>query len=143
MSEEMHGQDLEDVWRNSPEKFTVDSSSSLESLYSTDHVSDKSSFIQKTAEQICMLQSLNEGDKIRVTSTNYEDGGFTLHYRGAEEAEGGNYVYGFDSEEHTEIQIVIDFEGAYTSIIDYYVPYVTAIIVGGGTLGDIETMKQL
>jgi hypothetical protein len=135
---EMKGTDLEDEWRDSPKTF-IDAS--LTDLYCVDSM-DKRGFIRSTAVAICNLQNLESGDVLTVRSTNY-DSELELEFQDASEFEDGNYVYEFTPTNYDAevIHIVIDFEGAYTSIIDYYVPYVTVINPDGISLGDVTSME--
>lgn len=143
-SDTMFGRDTEELWRNNTKKVNTRDRTALSEMYGApvDVVDDWADLIEKTASQILTLRDLESGDKITIESTNYTEE-LSLEFETETRLDDQNDVYQFsdlDENEDRVIQIVIDYEGAHTSEIEVYVPYVTAIIIEGISLGDVETM---
>jgi len=145
--ESMYGTDLEEEWRNNAEQFQSQLDSgvdvSLASLYDApEHVTaDNQELITNTASQMVTLRNLDPGDQIVIETTNSSETIRLELVSISTRSSKQNEVYEFtDVEKDRNIHIVFDYEGAYTSIVPVYVPYVTAVVIDGISLGDVETL---
>ena len=140
----MLGRDTEDRWRNNTATLNTDDRSDLSEIYGTseDVMGRWFDLIEKTADQILTLRDLESGDEITIESTNHT-GEISLEFESETRLSDQNDVYQFSDlaeDEERTIHIVVDYDGAHTSEINVYIPYVTAIVIDGISLGDVETM---
>lgn len=103
-------------------------------------------FIHGIARFEQKLRQAEVGDLIRAVADHGVLVGWVESVNGAEPGEGNHVVMidveavEGDAEGADKHSVTIDYEGAATSLYDYYVPYVAAT-AGQATLGDVQTLE--
>lgn len=128
--EPMFGKDLEDTWRNDPKTF-VDGD--IEDMYGIELSDDERRLIRDTANKLHKLDTCSVGDRLTVVGSNGD-----WEVTGEIEEIGDRWWF-LVGEESENVEIVIDFEGAHTSLVRIYVPYINMRVddISAGDVVDI------